>query len=265
VLLLSFPVRLTYHLCRQITYRELKRLDSVNRSPIYALLGESVDGVAVIRAFSAQDSLFHRLTSMLDVQQHAYFLTCTAQSWLAVRLELVGTLIITFASLSAVLEHASAGANETFAGLAGLAISYALSVTQSLNWSVRMASDMEANMVAVERVEEYTNLESEGSRDTPVDSNILDWPTQGDIVFICAKLRYRAGLPLVLKGLDIHIPAGCKVGVVGRTGKWSLRLLHWVLLRFRLTVLLDDCRRGKIHTHGRFDAHCRAKRRHDNH
>lgn len=100
-----------------ITYRELKRLDSVNRSPIYALLGESVDGVSVIRSFSAQDSLFHRLVRMLNTQQHAYFLTCSAQSWLAVRLELIGTLIITFTCLSAVVEHWLTGADETFAGM----------------------------------------------------------------------------------------------------------------------------------------------------
>jgi ABC-type multidrug transport system fused ATPase/permease subunit len=226
------------HLCPflspQLTYRELKRLDSVNRSPIYALLGESVDGVAVIRAFSAEESLHRRLTSMLDIQQHAYYLTCAAQSWLAVRLELVGTLIVTFACLSATLEHANAQSNENFAGLAGLAISYALSVTQSLNWSVRMASDMEANMVAVERVQEYTSIETEGSRRTPEDEKLPDsWPTKGDIVFQGAKLRYRQGLPLVLKGLDIHIPAGSKVGVVGRTGAGKVcisLLLYFVLL-----------------------------------
>ena len=157
---------------------------------------------------------------MLDKQQHAYFLVCAAQSWLAVRLELVGTLIITFASLSAVAEHALAGADEVFAGLAGLAISYALSVTQSLNWSVRMASDMEANMVAVERVQEYIKLESEGDRHTPVDDTLpSNWPSQGKLEMKGAKLRYRPGLPLVLKGLDLNIPAGSKVGVVGRTGR----------------------------------------------
>ena len=84
-------------LVSQLTYRELKRLDSVSRSPIYALLGETVDGVAVVRAFSAQEGLQNRLKGMLDRQQHAYFLTCTAQSWLAIRLELIGTSIITFA------------------------------------------------------------------------------------------------------------------------------------------------------------------------
>lgn len=159
---------------------------------------------------------------MLDIQQHAYYLTCTAQSWLAVRLELIGTLIVTFATLSAVMEREVIGADETFAGLAGLAISYALSVTQSLNWSVRMASDMEANMVAVERVEEYTTIESEGERRTAVDDMLpSNWPSNGLVQFKGARLRYRTGLPLVLKGLDLKIPAGSKVGVVGRTGKFS--------------------------------------------
>ena len=96
VLILLLALRCLLKKNSQITYRELKRLDSVNRSPIYALLGETVDGVAVIRAFGAEQNLLKRLTKMLNTQQHAYFLTCAAQSWLAVRLELIGTLIITF-------------------------------------------------------------------------------------------------------------------------------------------------------------------------
>lgn len=119
------------------TYRELKRLDSVSRSPLYALLSETLDGVPTIRAFDAEPALLRRMTSLLDNQQNAYFLTCTAQCWLAVRLELIGTLIIFSACLCAVLEHPRQAGNEAFAGLAGLSISFALSVTQSLNWSVR--------------------------------------------------------------------------------------------------------------------------------
>ncbi len=81
------------------SYRELKRLDSVSRSPLYALLGETLDGIATIRAFSAQDSLTSRIIGILNRQQTAYFLTFTAQCFLAVRLEVIGTSIIAFASL----------------------------------------------------------------------------------------------------------------------------------------------------------------------
>lgn len=213
------------------TYRELKRLDSVNRSPLYALLGETIDGVATVRAFSAQDALIGRLKTSLDLQQHAYYLTVSSLCWLAVRLEMIGTAIIAFACLCSVLEHDNINGDEVLAGLYGLSISYALSVTGALNWSVRMASDLEANMVAVERVDDYCKLESEADRHTPADNEAkqLSWPSEGKINFVGAELRYRPNLPLVLKGLDIHIPASSKVGVVGRTGAGKSTLMTSLL------------------------------------
>ncbi|KAG7364336.1 multidrug ABC transporter permease/ATPase [Nitzschia inconspicua] len=209
-----------------MSYRELKRLDSVNRSPIYALLGESIDGVATIRAFGGESALLSRLTRMLDTQQNAYYLLCVAQCWLAIRLELVGTLFITLACLLAVWQHSIRGADLQFAGLAGLSISYALSVTQSLNWSVRMASDLEASMIAVERIRSYCEIDSEAPRDTDADKTLpKSWPTGGKITFQNASLRYRPGLPLVLKGLNLEIPPGAKCGVVGRTGAGKSTLM----------------------------------------
>ena len=75
------------------TYRELKRLDSVTRSPIYALLGETLDGVLTIRAFGAENSLSNRMVSMLDIQQTAYHLTFASQCWLSIRLEFAGYVL----------------------------------------------------------------------------------------------------------------------------------------------------------------------------
>jgi hypothetical protein len=92
------------------------QLDSVCRSPIYALLGETLDGVLTIRAFEAEKSLSDRMVGMLNTQQTAYHLTFSSQSWLSLRLEFAGTLIIASACLLAVLEHPVLGGNEHFAG-----------------------------------------------------------------------------------------------------------------------------------------------------
>lgn len=202
-------------------YRELKRIDSVTRSPVYALFGETLDGPSTIRAFSAEKPLFNRMGELVDRQQHAFFLTQAGLCWLGVRLELIGTMIVFCACMAAVMEKRNnSGGNDIFAGLAGLSISYALSVTQALNWAVRVGSDFEANMVSVERIKEYCNLESEAPHDTRADKSLdKDWPAHGVIEFRNTKLRYRPGLPLVVKGLNITIPGGSKVGVVGRTGK----------------------------------------------
>jgi ATP-binding cassette subfamily C (CFTR/MRP) protein 1 len=202
-------------------YRELKRIDSVTRSPIYALFGETLDGPSTIRAFGAEQPLFRRMTKLIDHQQHAFFLTQAGLCWLAVRLELIGTLMIFTACTAAVYEKRNNPAgDEIFAGLAGLSISYALTVTQALNWAVRVGSDFEANMVSVERIRQYCNLESEAPYDTDADKKLdKDWPARGVIEFKNSKLRYRPGLPLVLKGLNLRIPGQSKVGIVGRTGK----------------------------------------------
>lgn len=83
-----------------------------------------------------------------------------------------------------------------------------------------MASDLEANMVAVERIQQYSKIRGEAPRLTSSDESLaLHWPVDGKIEFVNVQLKYRPGLPLVLKGLNITIPPRSKVGVVGRTGE----------------------------------------------
>lgn len=230
----------------------------MSRSPIYAQLGESVGGVTVIRAFGAGERLLRRIEQRLNAQQHAYYLTCAAQSWLAVRLELIGTLVITFSALSAVIEHSFYGGSEAFAGLAGLGISYALSVTQSLNWSVRMASDLEANMVAVERIDDYCNVKPEAERVLPMDTRLeKDWPPRGGIEFSEVMLRYRPELPLTLRGINLSIPPKSRVGVVGRTGKIHSSSCNPCI---RYSDEHNYVRCGQKHFDGGFDANCRDRR-----
>ena len=79
-----------------------------------------------------------------------YYPIVVANRWLAIRLELVGNLIILFASLFAVLSRGTIQP-----GLVGLSLSYALNVTNALNMLVRMTTEVETNMVSVERIQEY--------------------------------------------------------------------------------------------------------------
>lgn len=90
---------------------------------------------------------------------------------------------------------------------------------------VNMASNVESNIVSVERIKEYQDLEEEAAWEKP-DSVPKSWPSGGSVDFKNFGVRYREGLDLVLKDLNVHISAGDKVGVVGRTGagKSSLTL-----------------------------------------
>lgn len=92
--------------------------------------------------------------------------------WLATRLETTGTLVVLGASLFSILSKGIA------AGLAGLSITYALQVTQSLNWVVRMASDKENQIVAVERVREYTRCRKEPPAVVRDNRPPSSWPSQ---------------------------------------------------------------------------------------
>lgn len=144
-----------------------------------------------------------------------------ANRWLAVRLEMVGNLIILFAALFAVL------GGQSNPGLVGLSVSYALQVTQTLNWLVRMSSDIETNIVSVERIKEYGETKQEAPWELEEDKKQpQNWPMNGKVEFRDFQVRYREGLDLVLRGVSFNISGGEKVGIVGRTGagKSSLTL-----------------------------------------
>lgn len=206
------------------TSRELKRLDSVSRSPIYAHFQESLSGLATIRAYRHQQRFIQENEIRVDTNLRAYFPSINANRWLAIRLEFIGSVIIFsaagFSIISVIIGR------ELSDGMVGLAMSYALQITQSLNWIVRQSVEVETNIVSVERILEYGRLPSEAPeiihRNRPPNS----WPTAGSVQFENYSTRYREGLEPVLKNINLSIKSNEKIGVVGRTGagKSSLTL-----------------------------------------
>uniref|UniRef100_A0AAQ4Q2F0 ATP-binding cassette, sub-family C (CFTR/MRP), member 2 n=1 Tax=Gasterosteus aculeatus aculeatus TaxID=481459 RepID=A0AAQ4Q2F0_GASAC len=234
------PLTVLYYFVQRFyvaTSRQLRRLDSVSRSPIYSHFSETVSGLSVIRAYGHQERFLKHNETIIDENLKSLYPWIVSNRWLAIRLEFLGNLVVFFAALFAVISRDSLDS-----GLVGLSISYALNVTQTLNWLVRMTSELENNIVAVERVSEYSGLENEAKwvTDTRPPEK---WPEQGRLQFDNYKVRYRPGLDLVLHGITCDINSTEKIGIVGRTGAGKSSLTNCL---FRIIeaaegrILIDD-------------------------
>jgi ATP-binding cassette subfamily C (CFTR/MRP) protein 1 len=216
------PVVILFYVVQKFyieTSRQIRRLESLTRSPILAHFAETVSGQSVIRAYEEQKRFIAESEAKVDIHQGIAYHGMVAHRWLQLRLEIVGAFVIFFAALFAILDRDAINPS-----VVGLSISYALQVSQLLFFAVRMAVEVETNIVAIERIEEYTNKEQEAPWKTvDVDPN---WPQKGIVEFNDFKVRYREGLDLVLKGISFKLHPQEKVGIVGRTGagKSSLTL-----------------------------------------
>ncbi|VDK42673.1 unnamed protein product [Taenia asiatica] len=203
------------------TSRQLKRLDSVSKSPIFSHFAETLLGVDTIRAYGLCDLFVNSSDTRVDANNRALFGTLITNRWLSMVLETVGNLMTLSVSVAFVATR-----DALAAGFAGLVISYTLNVTQGLSWFVRMATEFETNVVSVERIREYSKLTIE----VPAKQPPAQWP-QGEIEFVNYSTRYRDDLDLVLRSLSFTIMPGEKIGIVGRTGSGKSSL---VLALFRI-------------------------------
>jgi ABC-type multidrug transport system fused ATPase/permease subunit len=141
-------------------------------------------------------------------------------------------------------------------GLVGLSLIMAIRLTGDFQWCVRQSAEIENCMTSVERVIEYSRLESEhdsrGDGDggafvaaaattvtAPLKENRGEvqrititgaklpsqWPDAGSIILRDVSLRYDQSLPYSLRGCNLCLTAGETLGVVGRTGAGKSSLL----------------------------------------
>lgn len=218
--------------------RELKRLDSISKSPIFAHFSETLSGLSSIRAYDAGDRFVSMNEDKLDHNQRAYFAMVSANRWLNIRLEAVSTAIVFLAAFMVVIDR---GIDPS---LAGLALSYAFSTTGWMSWLVRSTAEVEQNMNSAERVLFYSRIERECEvvviRDNDLDPS---WPREGKIEFQNSLLRYRPDLPPALNNVTMTIKAREKIGVCGRTGAGKSSLLAAMFRLVELysgAIFIDD-------------------------
>ena len=176
------------------TTRQLKRLESVSRSPIFTHFSETINGVSTIKAYSATRRFIEESDQRVDSNQRCFYPNSVAYCWLQVRLELMACFLIFFASLFAVLSKKSSDDDDSGSsgGGIGLSLSYILNITLSLNMCVRMYAELENNIVSVERISEFTKVKPEAAwQNEKEDEKVSkDWPQNGEIQFEGYGTRY---------------------------------------------------------------------------
>ena len=214
--------------------REVKRLESNAKSPVFEQFGSVLMGIGTIRAFDKSDAYLDKMYARIDKHCRAYWHLWLFNRWMGWRLNMVGAV---FAAITAAL---IVSITTIDASLAGFALSFALGLSESVIWFLRQYSNVELDMNATERIVEYSNItiENQSGMDAPAA-----WPTEGNLEVNDLVVSYAPDLPPVLKGLTFSVARNQRIGVVGRTGagKSSLTL---ALFRFL------EAKSGSIHIDG---------------
>ncbi|MBA0771803.1 hypothetical protein Gotri_007275, partial [Gossypium trilobum] len=227
-----------------ITSREVKRLDSITRSPIYAQFGEALNGLSSIRAYKACERVAKVNGKSMDNNIRFTLANSSSNRWLTIRLETLGGLMIWLTATFAVLQNGKAENQAAFASTMGLLLSYSLNITSLLSGVLRQASQAENSLNAVERVGSYINLPSEAPDVIESHRPPPGWPSSGSIQFEDVVLRYRPELPPVLCGLSFTTSPSEKIGIVGRTGAGKSSMLNALFRIVELEkgrILIDGC------------------------
>ncbi len=229
------------HIYRQ-SGREIKRLNSNSKSPIFQHFSESLAGLTSIRAFGVSEKFLDVNRRHIDLNSTTLKVADTAIRWFAMRLQLCSALIVLTTTLFITLD--SGGLDPA---TAGLALSYSLTSTLVLQAVIQSLTQLEVSMNSVERINFYCEVEQERLPHVPTGRNHVEpggpgWPQRGKIEFLNVTARYRAGLPLVLDNLTVTIEAGSAVGFCGRTGsgKSSTMLTLFRVLELEVGRILID-------------------------
>ena len=224
--------------------RDLKRLESVQRSPIYQQFGETLSGMITIRAYGDERRFIRENLNKINVHNRPFIYLWATTRWLSIRVDALGSLVSLFTGVFVVLS-----VGKVDAGAAGLALTYASTFTDNVLWFVRLYAQNEQNMNSVERIKEYLDVDQEAAPIKPDNRPPADWPQKGSIEYVDYTTRYRKDFDPVLRNLNLKIASCEKVGIVGRTGagKSSLALsLFRALEAEKGKILIDDVEIGEI-------------------
>uniref|UniRef100_A0A674AA64 ATP-binding cassette, sub-family C (CFTR/MRP), member 8 n=1 Tax=Salmo trutta TaxID=8032 RepID=A0A674AA64_SALTR len=231
----------------RVASRDLQQLEDSTQLPLLSHFSETVEGLTTIRAFRYESRFRQRLLEYTDANNIASLFLTAANRWLEVRMEYVGACVVLIAAVASISNSLY---NHLSTGLVGLGLTYALMVSNYLNWMVRNLADMEVQLGSVKRINGLLKTEPENYEGLMAASQVPDgWPRQGEIQIQNLSVRYDTILKPVLKQVNAHISPGQKVGICGRTGSgkssFSLAFFRMVDM-FEGRIIIDDIDIAKL-------------------
>lgn len=225
----AVPILAIYYFTQRYYRRssvELKRIEHISRSPMFAHISESASGWVSIRAFSCLMRFRQENWKLLDANNTAVYLVVLCQRWLAIRLESLAAFLVFFVALLGVALR-----DTIDPALIALSVVYSLQLSFVFQWFIQQVIELEMHMSSVERLSNYLddlpnehdgNINGPGKGEQRLSQVHVDppveWPQSGSLELKSVFLRYRPDLPNVLTDISCKIKGGEKVGVVGRTG-----------------------------------------------
>ncbi|KAJ8389751.1 hypothetical protein AAFF_G00114570 [Aldrovandia affinis] len=201
ILIPVLPLLIVFLILRRYflqTSRDIKRLESTTRSPVFSHLSSSLQGLWTIRAFRAERRFQETFDAHQNLHSEAWFLFLTTSRWFAVRLDGICAIFVSITTFACLWLR-----DGLEAGAVGLALSYAVTLMGMFQWGVRQSAQVENMMTSVERV----------------------WPSHGFITFDRVNFAYSVDGPMVLKNMKAAFRSKEKVGIVGRTGAGKSSLI----------------------------------------
>ncbi|KAN0096080.1 putative ATP-binding cassette transporter [Hyaloscypha variabilis] len=220
------------------TSRQIRLLDLEAKSPLYTHFIESLSGLATIRAFGWSSHFVSQNLVLLDNSQKPYYLLFCIQRWLSIVLEVM-VAILAIILMVLVVEFRDV----VEPGYVGLALLNVISFSSFLIWMVKQWTSLETSIGAISRLKTFTTTtpnENLTSEDHPVPEC---WPAHGAIEIKTLSASYSpSGIP-VLKGINLSIQPGEKIGICGRTGSGksslTMTLLHLLEFAPSSSILID--------------------------
>ncbi|XP_023145898.1 ATP-binding cassette sub-family C member 9 isoform X5 [Amphiprion ocellaris] len=224
----------------RVASKDLQDLDDSTQLPLLCHFSETAEGLTTIRAFRQEARFKQRMLELTDTNNTAYLFLSAANRWLEVRTDYLGAVIVLTAAATSIW---SLRYGLQAGGLVGLGLTYALTVTNYLNWVVRNLADLEVQMAAVKKVNSFLGTESENYEGSMDSSQVPEnWPHNGEIKIQDLCVRYDPMLKPVLKHVNAYVEPGQKVGICGRTGsgKSSLSLAFFNMVDiFEGKIIID--------------------------